>query len=191
MNRMFRQRKYDTRRIDRQYAEETDVYVMLYNSYADALYAYGMGFGFDNETVKDVIHDIFLDIMTRQVDLGRIVNIKAYLFRIVHNRLVDLHRSRVDKCDLSDREPGLRVSLTSLDAMIESEHVLRIRQTIESLLNQLSPKQREALLLRYGCGYSTRETASLLGLSFAAAQKLLQRAKAALRTELEKEGISV
>ena len=149
MNRMFRQRKYDTRRIDRQYAEETDVYVMLYNSYADALYAYGMGFGFDNETVKDVIHDIFLDIMTRQVDLGRIVNIKAYLFRIVHNRLVDLHRSRVDKCDLSDREPGLRVSLTSLDAMIESEHVLRIRQTIESLLNQLSPKQREALLLRF------------------------------------------
>lgn len=103
MNRMFRQRKYDTRRIDRQYAEETDVYVMLYNSYADALYAYGMGFGFDNETVKDVIHDIFLDIMTSQVDLGRIVNIKAYLFRIVHNRLVDLHRSRVDKCDLSDR----------------------------------------------------------------------------------------
>ena len=149
MNRMFRQRKYDTRRIDRQYAEETDVYVMLYNSYADALYAYGMGFGFDNETVKDVIHDIFLDIMTSQVDLGRIVNIKAYLFRIVHNRLVDLHRSRVDKCDLSDREPGLRVSLTSLDAMIESEHVLRIRQTIESLLNQLSPKQREALLLRF------------------------------------------
>ena len=153
MNRMFRQRKYDTRRIDRQYAEETDVYVMLYNSYADALYAYGMGFGFDNETVKDVIHDIFLDIMTRQVDLGRIVNIKAYLFRIVHNRLVDLHRSRVDKCDLSDREPGLRVSLTSLDAMIESERVLRIRQTIESLLNQLSPKQREALLL---CASSTR-----------------------------------
>ena len=49
----------------------------------------------------------------------------------------------------------------------------------------------EALLLRYGCGYSTRETASLLELSFAAAQKLLQRAKAALRTELEKEGISV
>ena len=191
MNRMFRQRKYDTRRIDRQYAEETDVYVMLYNSYADALYAYGMGFGFDNETVKDVIHDIFLDIMTRQVDLGRIVNIKAYLFRIVHNRLVDLHRSRVDKCDLSDREPGLRVSLTSLDAMIESEHVLRIRQTIESLLNQLSPKQREALLLRYGCGYSTRETASLLELSFAAAQKLLQRAKAALRQELEKEGLTV
>ena len=168
-------------RIDRQYAEETDVYVMLYNSYADALYAYGMGFGFDNETVKDVIHDIFLDIMTRQVDLGRIVNIKAYLFRIVHNRLVDLHRSRVDKCDLSDREPGLRVSLTSLDAMIESEHVLRIRQTIESLLNQLSPKQREALLLRFVYEMEYDDIAVILDATPHAVRKFVSKGLGKLR----------
>ena len=168
MNRMFRQRKYDTRRIDRQYAEETDVYVMLYNSYADALYAYGMGFGFDNETVKDVIHDIFLDIMTRQVDLGRIVNIKAYLFRI-------------DKCDLSDREPGLRVSLTSLDAMIESEHVLRIRQTIESLLNQLSPKQREALLLRFVYEMEYDDIAVILDATPHAVRKFVSKGLGKLR----------
>ena len=163
MNRMFRQRKYDTRRIDRQYAEETDVYVMLYNSYADALYAYGMGFGFDNETVKDVIHDIFLDIMTRQVDLGRIVNIKAYLFRIVHNRLVDLHRSRVDKCDLSDREP------------------LRIRQTIESLLNQLSPKQREALLLRFVYEMEYDDIAVILDATPHAVRKFVSKGLGKLR----------
>lgn len=62
---------------------------------------------------------------------------------------------------------------------------------VADAMGRLPPRCREALLLRYGCGYSTRETAALLDLSFAAAQKLLQRAKAALRTELEKEGISV
>ena len=36
---------------------------------------------------------------------------------------------------------------------------------------------------------STRETAALLELSFAAAQKLLYRAREALRTELEREAI--
>lgn len=164
MTRMFRQRKYDTRRIDRQYAEETDVYVMLYNSYADALYAYGMGFGLDNETVKDVIHDIFLDIMTRQVDL---------------------HRSRVDKCDLSDREPGLRVSLTSLDAMIESEHVLRIRQTIESLLNQLSPKQREALLLRFVYEMEYDDIAVILDATPHAVRKFVSKGLGKLRKSRE------
>lgn len=62
---------------------------------------------------------------------------------------------------------------------------------VADAMGRLPPRSREALLLRYGCGYSTRETASLLELSFAAAQKLLQRAKAALRQELEKEGLTV
>ena len=50
---------------------------------------------------------------------------------------------------------------------------------------------REALLLRYGCGYSARETAALMDMSYGAGQKLQQRAKAALRQELEKEGLTV
>ena len=62
---------------------------------------------------------------------------------------------------------------------------------VADAMGRLPPRCREALLLRYGCGYSTRETASLLELSFAAAQKHLQRAKAALRQELEKEGLTV
>ena len=45
---------------------------------------------------------------------------------------------------------------------------------VADAMGRLPPRCREALLLRYGCGYSTRETASLLELSFAAAQKLLQ-----------------
>ena len=56
---------------------------------------------------------------------------------------------------------------------------------------RLPPRYREALLLRYGCGYDTRETAALLGLSVAAAQKTMQRAKRALQKELEKEEAEV
>ena len=58
-------------------------------------------------------------------------------------------------------------------------------------MGRLPPRCREALLLRYGYGYSTRETASLLGLSVAAAQKALQRAKRALQAELEQEEATV
>ena len=58
-------------------------------------------------------------------------------------------------------------------------------------MGRLPPRYREALLLRYGCGYDTRETAALLGLSVAAAQKTMQRAKRALQKELEKEEAEV
>ena len=63
--------------------------------------------------------------------------------------------------------------------------------TLADAMGRLPPRYREALLLRHACGYSTRETAALLELSFAAAQKLLYRARDALRAELEKEAISL
>lgn len=183
---MFRQTKHDSRWIDWPYVNETDVYVMLYNKYADSLYAYGMGFGVDSETVKDLIHDIFLDIMSRGSDLSRIANIKAYLFRIVHNRMVDLHRSHIDTCDLSERDPDMQVSLTSLDAMIESEHVVRIRRMIESLLNQLSPKQREALLLRFIYEMEYTEIAIILNVTPHAARKFVSKGLNKLRKSEER-----
>lgn len=183
---MFRQNKCDSRWIDWPYVNETDIYVMLYNKYADSLYAYGMGFGFDGETVKDIIHDIFLDIMSRGNDLSRIANIKAYLFRIVHNRMVDLHRSHIDTCDLSDRDPDMQISLTSLDAMIESEHIVRIRRTIESLLNQLSPKQREALLLRFVYEMEYNEIALILNVTPHAARKFVSKGLSKLRKSDER-----
>ena len=64
-------------------------------------------------------------------------------------------------------------------------------EPVADAMGRLSPRYREALLLRYGCGYSARETAALMDMSYGAGQKLQQRAKAALRQELEKEGLTV
>ena len=75
----------------------------------------------------------------------------------------------------------MRVSLTSLDAMIESEHVLRIRQTIESLLNQLSPKQREALLLRFVYEMEYDDIAVILDATPHAVRKFVSKGLGKLR----------
>ena len=64
-------------------------------------------------------------------------------------------------------------------------------EPVADAMGRLNPRYREALLLRYGCGYSARETAALMDMSYGAGQKLQQRAKAALRQELEKEGVTV
>lgn len=76
---------------------------------------------------------------------------------------------------------GIAGSLTSLDAMIESEHVLRIRQTIESLLNQLSPKQREALLLRFVYEMEYDDIAVILDATPHAVRKFVSKGLGKLR----------
>lgn len=180
--------KYVSWQMEQRQAPDTDVYVLLYNNYTDALYAYGIGLGFDADTVKDAVHDMFLGFMNRQVDLSRVENIKAYLFRTLHNRLIDLYRAQVDTCVLSDREYSMQVSLTSLDTLIESEQTQRIRRTIESMLNRLSPKQREAVWMRYICEMDYDDIAVILDATPHAARKFVSKAlKKLRRTGLAKE----
>ena len=84
-----------------------------------------------------------------------------------------------------------RLSGTPFDETIPLVTPAPCGDALADAMGRLPPRCREALLLRYGYGYSTRETASLLGLSVAAAQKALQRAKQALQAELEQEEATV
>ena len=101
--------KHD-RIIGRQFLEgNDDVCVYLYNSYADQLYAYGCGLGFDRETLKDAIHDVFLNLLARRRELGGVKNIRSYLFRAFYNRLIDFKRH---ECDTTELTPQLDLRIT-------------------------------------------------------------------------------
>ena len=66
--------------------------------------------------------------------------------------------------------------------------VVEARETIElaylAAIQHLPPRQRAVLILRDAMSWSARETAELLGISEAAANSLLQRARATMRTKL-------
>lgn len=130
---------------------------------------------------EDAVHQAFLSLAEHFSHLSRLPRpqLEAYLVVVTERKCIDLLRrtARLDGAPF-DEETALVSPPPSGEPVADA-------------MARLSPRFRQALLLRYAFGYSTRETASLLDLSFAAAQKLLQRAKAALRIELEKEGISV
>ena len=130
---------------------------------------------------EDAVQQSFLALAERFSRLAKLpeTQLEAYLVVTVERKCIDILRQQARR----DGEPF-------------DENTVLVTpppcgDPVADAMGRLPPRCREALLLRYGCGYSTRETASLLELSFAAAQKLLQRAKAALRQELEKEGLTV
>lgn len=116
--------------------------------------------------------------------------VKALLQRIMRNTALDAHRAQTRvKRDASDvRADDWPVPEDNQpDAfLLDKEQTLRVASTIE----QLPPRQQHAIRMLID-GASLAEIATQLGCSVPAAQMLIQRAKAELRTLLAGDGDSL
>ncbi len=72
-------------------AGDDQSFAMLYHAYFSVLFAYALKLGFDKETCKDAIQDIFFKIYVSRNKLTHIQHIEFYLIRSLKNRLFDLH----------------------------------------------------------------------------------------------------
>lgn len=153
----------------------------IYNAYCRRMLALARRRLPERQDAEDAVHQAFLSLAEQFPRLSRLPpqQLEAYLVVVTERKCIDILRqqARADGRPFNEELPLVVPPPCG--------------EPIADAMSRLAPRYREALLLRYGCGYSTRETASLLELSFAAAQKLLQRAKTALRSELEKEDVFV
>ena len=133
------------------------------------------------EDAEDAVHQAFLSLAERFGRLERLspAELEAYLVVVVERKAIDILRRQA-------RQSGI-----PFDENIPLVTPPPCGSPLADAMGRLPSRCREVLLLRYGYGYSTRETASLLGLSVAAAQKALQRSKRALQAELEQEGSTI
>ena len=135
----------------------------------------------DRTDAEDAVHQAFLSLAEHFTKLRHLSTeqMSAYLTVVVERKCIDILRQRGRTCS------------EAFDERCVSVMPPPCGNAVADAMSRLLPRYREVLLLRYGLGYSTAETALLLSLSRGAVQKLLQRAKAALRVELEKEEIAI
>ena len=140
---------------------------------------------------EDAVQQSFLALAERFSRLAKLpeTQLEAYLVVTVERKCIDILRQQARRDGVPFDENTVLVTPPPCG------------DPVADAMGRLPPRCREALLLRYGCGYHARNMGHLNGvlqhiLAIAgtivqAAQKLLQRAKAALRQELEKEGLTV
>lgn len=152
----------------------------IYNQYVDELFTYGCYLGFDRETVKDAIHDVFIKISIDSENLENISNIKFYLFRSLKNRLLDIHKNQKKHIKLENIDPALevpfKIEVNVEELMIEKEEQIQIKTGIEQMLNTLTDRQREIIYLRYVQEYDYPQIAELLQISVHGCRKLVSKA---------------
>jgi RNA polymerase sigma factor (sigma-70 family) len=160
-------------------------YSLVYNKYSDPMYAYGMGMGFEEETILDAIHDVFYKLYFDRKLLKEVMHLKFYLFRMLKNRLLDIYKAQAESCDLEEYEYSFSIqpSLSVLDDLINEEESKALQEKVQSLLTCLTERQNEAIYLRYMQEMEYEEIAILLNMTPHATRKLVSRAILRMRKQ--------
>jgi RNA polymerase sigma factor (sigma-70 family) len=161
----------------------------IYDAYVNDLFTYGLYLGFDRESVKDAIHDIFLKLATNNSFLDNTENIKFYLFKSLKNRLIDIHKNRKEHVALEATEMSLETPFNMVvnveELLIEREEKLHIKNEIEQMLDLLTPRQREIIYLRYIHEYDYKQISELLQISIHGCRKLVSKAILSLQEKFD------
>ncbi len=133
------------------------------------------------QDAEDAVQNAFLSIAKNMLLVPPLDSpkLKSFLYAVTEHKAMDILRERQRR---SNEEPLEDQPLCVFPDEEEG--------SLAWCISQLPPRYREIILLKYSCGYSTREAAEILQISFSAASKLDQRAKNRLRELCEKEGLS-
>lgn len=158
-------------------------FALLFDEFADLLFRYGTKFVLDQELVKDCIQDIFVKIYNNRANLSQTDNPKYYLFRALKNKLIDelRYNNRFEYKPLQELSFYVECSYTPGE---DDEDEAEIQEKFEEALSLLSPRQKEALYLRFQMGMSYQEIASLLDIKYQSVRNLVHRAIEKVRANM-------
>lgn len=156
-------------------------FAVIYNRYVDDLFAYGFSLGFQKESCKDAIQDVFLKIYLHKNSLNYTDNISGYIFKSFKNRLIDLAKQYHKNSSLDSVGDQFTLEVTVLDNIISYETAMILKEKVSQLLENISPNQREVVYLKYVVGLNHKEISDVLNINEDSARKILYRAMIKLR----------
>jgi RNA polymerase sigma factor (sigma-70 family) len=129
----------------------------------------------------DLVQTTFERIVRALIEKGgaSVTHLSAWAGGIAAHVALDALRTRIRDRKLFDRDPGLHEMSDSavgpsLERQLDARRKLR---WVQGALARMKPEQAQTLLLHDVMGHDLAETASITGVSFAAAQKRLWRAR--------------
>ena len=154
----------------------------LYDLHINILFNYGLKLTIDKELLKDCIHDIFVKLYTKKDELGTIDNLRSYLFISLKNKLCDELRRRMYMSDTAIEEVSISTPTDVEDDYMEEEQRKNEFSLVRRLLDQLSPRQREALTLYYIEEKKYEDICEIMNMNYQSVRNLMHRGLTKLRS---------
>lgn len=158
----------------------------LFELYYDDLYAYGMKLTGNEELVRDSIQDLFVKLWESKKRIKIVKHVKPYLIRAFRNLTIDQSR-------LADKDPVQRISNSEIHELLffeseefktETEFAQEQISKMLLALNELPPRVREAVYLRYITGLNSDELATVMNVTIQSTRNLIHLGIKSLKEKL-------
>jgi len=153
----------------------------LYRKYYSAAYAYCFSLCGDHHLAQDIVADAFVKAYLSLPDDAP--SFRYWLLRVCKNLWID--HLRREKHLTSD----MPLEFLSTDATPENLYLANeLQKNLWQALNDLSPGDRELIVLHYFSGLSLQEIAPITGKSYAAVRQRMVRLRQTIKQRLEEQG---
>jgi RNA polymerase sigma factor (sigma-70 family) len=170
----------DEQLVDLFRAGSEEAFSAIHDRYSKRLFAYARQMLAGRQDAEDALQDVFVRAYSGLRSSDRDLALRAWLFRIAHNRCVDELRKPTPPAP----EVLHLVRSTFHDPVVELDVRESLRRLVEDI-RRLPDQQRSALLMRELGGMSYVELSDSLGISVGAVKSLLVRARIALAEAAE------
>jgi RNA polymerase sigma factor (sigma-70 family) len=123
----------------------------LFTNYYNRLFRTGLKYGAASDTIQEAIQAVFIDVWQYRQTLGEIVSFEAYLKGALRKRLTKMASNSAKNPNYTEGvENDILLSVEAYEnVMILQETNDSKRQALISALEQLTPRQKELIVLRY------------------------------------------
>lgn len=161
---------------------ESESLAWLYNRYFKLLYNYGRKIAPDEKALEDGIHDLFVDLWRFRKNLSATSSVQFYLYRSLRRRLVRNRNKKNILVDTVTVPADLQRGVPCEEEVIIEREAQDSRVNhLKKMLADLSPRQYEAMILRFYDGLSFEEIASILDVNEQSARNLVHRGLSQLK----------
>lgn len=158
------------------YQLNTQALAEIYDAHSPGIFRYAVRLLGDTTLAEDCVAETFARLLkSLQERRGPRDNLRAYLYRIAHNLIVDRYRRDEPTCELSE-------TLRCEADVPEEAAAKRIRQKqIRKALRHLTPDQQKVIALKYLENWDNEEIAHVLKKPVGAVKSLQHRALRSLQ----------
>ncbi|HZK97203.1 MAG TPA: RNA polymerase sigma-70 factor [Prolixibacteraceae bacterium] len=156
----------------------------IYERYSKRLYGFVLRYIKQKEDAEEIVQEVFVKVWESRNKIDANDSFESFLFTIAYNTTISILRKRTNEKKYLDHLKSLQ-QLTKSPNLIDEIYFNELNARVQSLLNELTPRQKEIFHLSREEGLTHDEIAKKLDISVNTVKKHIANTLTFLKTHID------